>query len=150
MIRVLSLGAGVQSTTVLLMSCRGVLPKLDAAVFADTQWEPVAVYAHLDWLTTEAGKHGIPVLRDTAGNLRQDALDFRQERSSGDGKRYASMPLYVLNPMVGLIDAFRAVVAHGRAPDWELLAISTALSGIIVVVAYVYFKRAERDFADII
>jgi lipopolysaccharide transport system permease protein len=59
-------------------------------------------------------------------------------------------PFYALNPMVGLIDAFRAVVAHGRAPDWELLAISTALSGIIVVVAYVYFKRAERDFADII
>ena len=35
---VLSLGAGVQSTTVLLMSCLGELPKLDAAVFADTQW----------------------------------------------------------------------------------------------------------------
>jgi len=59
-------------------------------------------------------------------------------------------PLYVLNPMVGLIDAFRAVVAHGRPPDWELLAISTAMSGIILVGAYLYFKRAERDFADII
>ena len=43
------------------------------------------------------------------------------------GRRSASSlwPLYVLNPMVGLIDAFRAVIAHGRAPDWELLAIST-------------------------
>jgi lipopolysaccharide transport system permease protein len=59
-------------------------------------------------------------------------------------------PLYVLNPMVGLIDAFRAVIAHGRAPDWELLGISTAISGIILVVAYLYFKRAERVFADII
>ena len=30
-LRILSLGAGVQSTTVLLMSCRGDLPKLDTA-----------------------------------------------------------------------------------------------------------------------
>ena len=35
-LNVLSLGAGVQSSTLLLMSCRGVLPKLDAAIFADT------------------------------------------------------------------------------------------------------------------
>lgn len=35
MLRVLSLGAGVQSSVLLLMSCRGELPKLDAAVFAD-------------------------------------------------------------------------------------------------------------------
>ncbi|KKN55324.1 hypothetical protein LCGC14_0583140, partial [marine sediment metagenome] len=43
-LRILSLGAGVQSTAVLLMSCQGVLPPLDAAVFADTGWEPKAVY----------------------------------------------------------------------------------------------------------
>jgi lipopolysaccharide transport system permease protein len=59
-------------------------------------------------------------------------------------------PIYVLNPMVGLTDSFRAVIAHGRAPDWGLLAISTAMSVIILLVAYVYFKRAERVFADII
>jgi lipopolysaccharide transport system permease protein len=59
-------------------------------------------------------------------------------------------PLYALNPMVGIIDAFRAVIAHGRAPDWELLAISVVMSVVILGVAYVYFKRAERDFADII
>jgi lipopolysaccharide transport system permease protein len=59
-------------------------------------------------------------------------------------------PIYILNPMVGLIDAFRAVVAHGRAPDWQLLGISIVMSVIILLVAYVYFKRAERDFADII
>ena len=62
----------------------------------------------------------------------------------------AYWPLYALNPMVGLIDAFRAVVAHGRAPDWGLLGISTVMSVIILLGAYVYFKRAERSFADII
>jgi lipopolysaccharide transport system permease protein len=58
--------------------------------------------------------------------------------------------LYALNPMVGLIDSFRAVIGHGRAPDWGLLAISTVMSGIILIVAYFYFKNAERSFADII
>ena len=54
-IKVLSLGAGVRSSTVLLMSYHGELPLLDAAIFADTQWEPKAVYEHLEWLKQEVG-----------------------------------------------------------------------------------------------
>ncbi len=54
MIEVLNLGAGVQSSAVLLMSIEGVLPKLDCAVFADTRWEPPAVYKQLDWLRSKA------------------------------------------------------------------------------------------------
>ena len=95
---VLSLGAGVQSSTVLLMSCRGVLPKLNAAIFADTQWEPKAVYAWLDQvLQPEAEKAGIPIYRVTAGNIRDDALRSRmrsEEYKQIEGGRWASMPLY--------------------------------------------------------
>lgn len=47
---VLSLGAGVQSTTLALMAKHGDLPMPDFAVFADTGWEPRKVYEHLDWL----------------------------------------------------------------------------------------------------
>src|SRR5580693_1262892 len=57
--RVLSLGAGWQSTTLLLMSIKGELPMLDAWVFADTQYEPEAVYAHLEWLKEQSTKAGI-------------------------------------------------------------------------------------------
>jgi lipopolysaccharide transport system permease protein len=67
-----------------------------------------------------------------------------------DNLSEALWPIYMLNPMVGLIDSFRAVIAHGHAPDWGLLAISTAMSAIILAVSYVYFKSAERIFADII
>ncbi len=95
---ILSLGAGVQSSTVLLMSCRGVLPKLDAAIFADTQWEPKAVYEWLDKvLEPEAAKAGIPLFRVTAGNIREDALRSRMradEYKQIEGGRWASMPLY--------------------------------------------------------
>lgn len=49
-LRVLSLGAGVQSTTVLLLALDGRVPAFDRIVFADTHDEPAAVYEHLDRL----------------------------------------------------------------------------------------------------
>lgn len=47
MLKVLSLGAGVQCTALLLMSVKGEIERLDWANFADTGWEPAADYAHL-------------------------------------------------------------------------------------------------------
>lgn len=89
-LRVLSLGAGVQSTALLILAARGELPGLDAAIFSDTGWEPRAVYDHLDRIEREvAGPAGIPIYRVTSGNIRSDALDPEH--------RFASMPLYILN-----------------------------------------------------
>ena len=52
-LRVLSLGAGVQSTTLALMAAHGEIgPMPDCAIFADTGDEPAAVYDHLRWLTS--------------------------------------------------------------------------------------------------
>jgi hypothetical protein len=89
-LRVLSLGAGVQSTVLLLMACDGTLPRLDCAIFADTGWEPRRVYDHLDKVTAHAAEAGIPVLRVSNGNLRADAID--------PDHRYASVPYFVRNP----------------------------------------------------
>ncbi|MFD8980487.1 hypothetical protein [Streptomyces sp. NPDC059564] len=76
--------------TCLALSAEGILPKVDFAVFADTGWEPRAVYDHLDRLEREIARPaGIPILRVTAGNIRNDALD--------PNHRFASMPLYILN-----------------------------------------------------
>jgi len=93
------------------MSCQGVLPPLDAAVFADTGWEPKAVYRHLDWLTAEAAKYGVPVHRVCAGNVREDALRYQvaysgpmeerqlQRGETADGQtRWGAMPYFVLGP----------------------------------------------------
>ena len=50
-LRVLSLGAGVQSTTLALMAAHGEIdPMPDCAIFADTGWEPSAMQGHLAWL----------------------------------------------------------------------------------------------------
>ena len=49
--RVISLGAGVQSSVMALMAAKGELtPMPEAAILTDTQWEPKDVYEHLDWL----------------------------------------------------------------------------------------------------
>jgi 3'-phosphoadenosine 5'-phosphosulfate sulfotransferase (PAPS reductase)/FAD synthetase len=46
--KVISLGAGVQSTALALMAANGEIgPMPDCAIFADTGWEPEAVYSHL-------------------------------------------------------------------------------------------------------
>ena len=42
--RFLSLGAGVQSSTLALMIANGELEPVDSAIFADTGWEPRKVY----------------------------------------------------------------------------------------------------------
>ena len=91
MIRVLSLGAGVQSTTMALMAAKGELPMPDCAIFADTQWEPKHVYAHLDWLE---GKLPFPVHRVTGGSLKDDTV----RRGRADGGRVAAIPWHGLMP----------------------------------------------------
>lgn len=89
-LRLLSLGAGVQSSTALLLACDGVIPTFDYALFADPGWEPAAVYKQVERLRAEAARHGIPVVRLSAGNIRRDALNPEH--------RFVSMPLFSLGP----------------------------------------------------
>ncbi|MGY0234089.1 hypothetical protein PT931_20245 [Longispora urticae] len=89
-IRVLSLGAGVQSSTLLLLAAAGRIPRPDLAVMADTKWEPAAVYEHLHRLRRVAERAGIELVVVSAGDIRRDALDPES--------RFASMPLFTLGP----------------------------------------------------
>lgn len=92
-ITVLSLGAGVQSTAMLLMACRGDIEKPDYVIFADTGWEPRAVYAHLDGLEKEASKYGLEIIRVSNGNIKEDV---EKHVDSGGEKRVASLPFHLL------------------------------------------------------
>ncbi len=95
---VLNLGAGLQSTRVLLAACRGDLPKFDAAVFADTMWEPKAVYENVDWLKGECEAAGIPlVVAGVGASIRDEILQFMRQRKSKGRKRYASVPMFIKN-----------------------------------------------------
>jgi len=89
---VLSLGAGVQSSTLLLMALRGEFAeKPQCAIFADTGSEPQEVYDYLDWLELEAKKYNFPILRCKNGNLKNDLLDV----INGKSTRFANPPFYV-------------------------------------------------------
>lgn len=80
-IHILNLGAGVQSTRLFLEL------NFDVALFADTQDEPAAVYAHLDWLES-LGR--TPILRRTAGRLGDDLMRGRNTT----GGRFAAIPAF--------------------------------------------------------
>jgi len=54
-----------------------------------------------------------------------------------------------LNPMFGLIEAYRSVI-FSRPIEWASLSVSLALTLIILVSGSVYFAKTERSFADII
>lgn len=88
--RLLSLGAGIQSSTLALMSTDGTLPPLDGAIFADTGWEPPHVYAALDALTRHLGDADVPVYRVSFGDLRASSIEKPNRSPSG----FAWIPYY--------------------------------------------------------
>lgn len=90
-LRVLSLGAGVQSTTLALMAAHGEVPMPDCAIFADTQWEPAEVYAHLRWLISVLP---FDVAIVSQGNIREGL----RERRNTTGGRFAVIPWHTVNP----------------------------------------------------
>lgn len=57
--------------------------------------------------------------------------------------------LLALNPLSGIIQAFRAAV-FGRVFDWNGLAISCAITLAVLTCAGWAFRRMEREFADIV
>ena len=89
--KVLSLGAGTQSTVMALMAERGEgLEKPDIAIFADTKWEPPYVYEHLKWLESQLS---YKVVRVSAGDIRENVL----AGVTPDGNKFLDMPVFLVN-----------------------------------------------------
>jgi len=57
--------------------------------------------------------------------------------------------IFSLNPMTGVIDAFRWAAVGGDRPDTSIL-VSAAATLVILVGGLAYFRRVERTFADTI
>ena len=91
---VISLGAGVQSTAMYIMSSRGELPRADIAIFADTGGEKTATWNYLnDFLLPWMDKNnGIPITIVQKKNLYADIL--KSENSTG--QRFASIPAFTV------------------------------------------------------
>ncbi|MDE0852887.1 MAG: hypothetical protein OSA97_00510 [Nevskia sp.] len=105
MLTVLSLGAGVQSSTLALMAAAGeIQPMPDCAIFADTQAEPRAVYEWLDWLVTQLP---FPVHRVTAGSLTDNILD-------PDTEKFISIPAF------GVLDGRNTMLRRQCTREFKL------------------------------
>lgn len=86
--RVLSLGAGVQSSTIYAMIVDGLLPSVDVAIMADTQEEPQAVYSHVDFLRKLGGPEIVTV---SAGSLGDNLI----RGMNSTGQRRISIPTFL-------------------------------------------------------
>ena len=94
--RIISLGAGVQSSAMLLMAMDGRFGDIpEAAVFADPGWETKATY---EWLEKLEQVSTIPIIRLTTGKSIRSECHDGGPRSRKDGERFVTMPFYVRNP----------------------------------------------------
>jgi lipopolysaccharide transport system permease protein len=58
--------------------------------------------------------------------------------------------LYALNPMVGVIEGFRAALIGTQPMPWDFIAIGAVVSSLLFVTGAYYFRRMERIFADVV
>ncbi len=68
--------------------------------------------------------------------------------------RPALQYFYAMNPMVGVIEAFRwamlGTVPSNSLPLWVLVSISASVALFLLVTGLFYFRRMERSFADMV
>ena len=95
--RALSLGAGVQSSVLALLLSQSDTrltelgySKPDAAIFADTGWEPEYVYRHLAWLEEQLD---YPLIRVSSGDLRTNL----RKGHTVSGHRFVDVPFFLVD-----------------------------------------------------
>ena len=79
--------------------------------------------------------------------LVKDKLLVQQAAGEWSDRLYT---LYTLNPLAGIIDAFQSVVLRSQPPDLAAMAPGAIMIAILLPLSYLYFKRAESYFADVI
>jgi hypothetical protein len=96
----LSLGAGVQSSAMLVMTVLGLhdCPRADFAIFADTQGEPQWVYDQVSALTAWAGGHNFPIHTVTRGSLSEESINGRVLVGGERGLGRLFVPAFLKNP----------------------------------------------------
>jgi hypothetical protein len=90
---VISLGVGVQSSTMLLMAAKGELPEVDCAIFADTGYEPKSVYNYLSLLKKIVK---FPIYVVSRGNIKNDMVN-----SIKNNTKFPTAPFFTQNAITG-------------------------------------------------
>ena len=147
------MGAGVQSTTLALMAADGAVAAPDWAVFADTGWEPRAVYDHLAALRALL-PYPVHVVR--AGSLRAAVAAGRFvpapyfTSTGGAGARQCTYQ-YKIRPIMAAVKAQLGVTGPWR-PSYGYVV---QLQGLSVEEVYrmrparAAWVRTEYPLADL-
>lgn len=72
-----------------------------------------------------------------------------QQRAVGDWSELLYI-VYTANPLAGIIDAFQRVMLKGLPPDLGAMLPGMVLVAALLPLSYIFFKRAESHFADVI
>jgi lipopolysaccharide transport system permease protein len=59
-------------------------------------------------------------------------------------------PLFLLNPLTGVVEGLRSILVFGREPEWAVIGISAVLIATVFMTGLVLFKRTDKYFADVI
>jgi lipopolysaccharide transport system permease protein len=57
--------------------------------------------------------------------------------------------LYAINPMVGVVEGFRWALLDSNTAPGNMVLVSSLVSVLILVGGAIYFRRLEKNFADI-
>jgi hypothetical protein len=124
-LRILSLGAGVQSSTLALMAEHGDIEPIDCAIFADTQSEPKAV---MEWLDLLERLVSFPIYRVGRGSLRNEQLTLKTSRKTGGTAVAPKIPAFVLNP-----DESKGMFGRKCTADFKIAPIERKVKELIGV-----------------
>ena len=56
--------------------------------------------------------------------------------------------IMAINPVTPILEGYRDVLLRGRTPDPSAFLVTTIVSAVLLVVAWVIFHRAEYEFAE--
>ncbi len=128
MLEVISLGAGVQSTTMAFMAAHGeIAPMPDYAIFADTGAEPAAVYEHLEWLRSpNVLPFPVEVVRfsDLGEDIRLTAAGVKDVAGRDNG--YLAPPFFTLNE-----DGSQGMLRRGCTSNYKIRPIQRHLKVLL-------------------
>jgi len=128
----ISLGAGVQSSTMALMAERGEIgPRPEAAIFADTGAEPKSVYLWLDWLEKQLS---FPVYRVNAGSLEETSLKTHVNKKRGNTYLRKMIPAYTLNE-----DGSKGLLGRDCTLDFKIKPLTAKVRELAKI------RRAQKE-----
>ena len=139
MMNIISLGAGVQSSTMALMGATGELDyKIDSAIFADTQAEAKETYKFLDFLEKEISKspYPFPIYRVTSGSLTKEVLKNRTKKT---GEFY----IKPIIPAFAITDDEKGIFGRYCTQDFKIRPIRKKIKELLG------YKKGQRIPKDV-